>query len=93
VSEGEKKMPDYSAVVKEEQHNPVSDQVVHVDFKRISLKEKIEVKVPLVVKGEPIGVKKEGGSLEHILWELDILCLPMDIPEELNISYLLEGLY
>ncbi len=86
VKEGEKSVRDYSAIVKEEQHDYVTDQIIHVDFKRISLKEKIEVRVPLAPKGEPIGVKRDKGSLEHILWELDIVCLPMDIPEQIEVD-------
>ena len=86
VLKGEKKLRDYSAVVKEEQHGFVSGKVVHVDFKRISLKEKIEVKVPLVAQGEAVGVKRDGGSLDHVLWELDAVCLPTDIPEEIYID-------
>lgn len=86
VMDGEKKLYDYSAVVKEEQHDPVIGCPIHVDFKRISLKDKIEVKVPLAAKGSPAGVKKGGGSLEHILWELDVICLPMDIPEEIAVD-------
>ncbi len=86
VLEGDKKLKDYSAIVKEEQHHFVSGSVVHVDFKRISLKEKISVKVPLTADGEPIGVRQGGGSLDHILWELDITCLPMDIPEDLKVD-------
>lgn len=86
VMEGKKKLRDYSAIVKEEQHDFVSDKVTHVDFKRISLKEEIEVKVPLVAKGEAVGVKKDGGSLDHVLWELDVVCLPTNIPEEIYID-------
>ncbi|HSV43747.1 MAG TPA: 50S ribosomal protein L25, partial [Candidatus Bathyarchaeia archaeon] len=72
------------------QHDCVTDQVIHVDFKRISLTEKVKVSVPLIPKGDPIGVKQGGGSLDHILWELDIICLPMDIPEgiEVDVSHL-----
>lgn len=90
VLDQKKGVADYPAIVKEEQHDCVTDQVIHVDFKRISLTEKVEVSVPLVPKGEPIGVKQGGGSLDHILWELDIICLPMDIPEgiEVEVSHL-----
>jgi len=86
VLDGEKKVYDCSAVVKEEQHDCVTGHPVHVDFKRISLKDKIEVNVPVAAKGTPVGVKKGGGSLEHILWELDVICLPMDIPEEIVVD-------
>ncbi len=90
VLEGEKKLRDYSAIVKEEQHHPVMDTLIHLDFQRISLKEEIEVKVPIEVKGEAIGVKKDGGSLDQPLRELNIVCLPTDIPQkfELDVSEL-----
>lgn len=86
VLEGEKKLRDYSAIVKEEQHDPVSDDLLHIDFHRISLTEEIEVKVPVSTKGEAVGVKEGGGSLDHALWELDIVCLPTNIPEKIEID-------
>lgn len=86
IMEGDKKLEDYSAIVKEEQHDPVTDEVLHVDFKRISLKEEIEVKAPIVAKGEAIGVKRDGGSVDQILWELNVICLPMDMPEEIVVD-------
>jgi len=86
VLEGEKKLADFHALVKEEQHNPVDDQLLHVDFKRISLTEKIQVKVTLVPKGEPVGVKRDGGSLDHNLWELEITCLPTQIPSGIEVD-------
>ncbi len=86
VMEGEKKLRDYSAVVKSEQDDPVSDRLLHIDFQRISLKEEFELKVPVVAKGEAIGVKKDGGSLDHTLWELDIVCLPINIPEKIEVD-------
>lgn len=86
VLDGEKKLRDYTAIVKEEQHEPVSDGLMHIDFHRISLTEEIEVKVSVTTKGEPIGVKKGGGSLDHALWELDVICLPTNIPEKIEIE-------
>jgi len=86
VMEADKKPKDYSALVVEEQHDSVSDKILHIDFKRISLTEKIEVKVPIIAKGDPIGVTKDGGSLDHILWELDVECLPTDIPQHIDID-------
>ena len=86
VFDGGKKLKDYPAIVKEEQQDPISDRILHVDFKHISLTEKIEVKVGIVAKGEPIGVKKDGGSLEHIVWELDVICLPTQIPQHINVD-------
>ncbi|MBF0385584.1 MAG: 50S ribosomal protein L25 [Candidatus Omnitrophica bacterium] len=86
VMEGEKKLRDYSAIIKEEQHDPVSDRLLHIDFQRISLTEEIEVKVRVEAKGVPIGVRQDGGSLEHILWDLDVRCLPTKIPEKLTVE-------
>ncbi len=90
VMEGEKKLRDYAAIVKEEQHHPVSEDLIHVDFNRISLDKEIEVTVPISAKGEAIGVKQEGGSLDQALWELSISCLPMKIPVkfEIDVSHL-----
>ncbi len=86
VKEGDKLLKDYSAIVKEEQHDPVTDRILHIDFNSISLTEKIEVKVAVVAKGEPIGVKVDGGSLEHVLWELDVICLPTQIPQSIEVD-------
>ena len=86
VLEGEKKLRDYSAIVKEEQHEPVSDDLLHIDFVRISLTEEIEVKVSINIKGEAIGVKEGGGSVDHTLWELDVVCLPTNIPEKIDVD-------
>ncbi len=81
-----KKLSEYYALVKEEQSDPVTERITHVDFNRILLTEKIEVKVPIMAKGEPIGVKRDGGSLDHVIWELDIICLPTAIPQHLEVE-------
>ena len=88
-----KKIGDYLAMVKEEQRDPVDDHVLHIDFKRISLTEKISVKVRTVSKGDAVGVKQDGGSLEHVLWELEVVCLPTQIPQSLeaDVSHLKIG--
>ncbi len=85
ILEGEAKFKDYPVLVKDIQYDPVTDEIRHIDFIRISLTEKVEVKVPLHLKGEAIGVK-EGGSLEHHLWEIDVVCLPTQIPTQINID-------
>ena len=86
VKEGDKKAKDYSVIIKEEQHDPVSDELTHIDFHRISLTQEIHVKVPLETKGDAPGVKKSGGSLEHLLWELEVICLPTNIPAKIEID-------
>lgn len=75
-----------ACLIKEMQHNPVTGDIVHVDFNEISLTKAIKVNVPVVAKGEPAGVKLEGGSLEHILWEIEVECLPTDIPKNVEVD-------
>jgi large subunit ribosomal protein L25 len=73
-------------LIKEIQYDPLRGDIIHVDFNEISLHTTVKVSVPLVAVGEPIGVKQEGGSLEHILWEVEVECLPTDIPEEIKVD-------
>jgi large subunit ribosomal protein L25 len=82
----DKKVKDVHAIIKEIQFEPVKEDIVHIDFNRISLTKAIKVKVPIEPKGESIGVKQEGGSLEHVLWDLEIECLPTQIPEKIEVD-------
>ena len=75
-----------SCLIKEIQYDPVKGDITHVDFNEISLTKAIKVNVPVVAKGEPAGVKQEGGSLEHILWEIEVECLPTEIPKEIEVD-------
>lgn len=86
VSDGDKELCDYATVVKEEQHHPVMDTLIHVDFNRISLDEELEVAVPVEAIGEAIGVKRDKGSLDHVLWSLDVVCLPTSIPQHIEVD-------
>jgi large subunit ribosomal protein L25 len=81
-----KKAQEKAVLIKEIQKHPVSGDILHVDFNEVSLTKRIVVKVPIASKGEPVGVKQEGGSLEHILWEVDVECLPTQIPGKLEID-------
>ena len=83
VDEG-KKISDFPAIIKDVQLHPVTDEVIHIDFNRISLDKELEIKVKILPKGEAIGVKRDGGTLEHLMWELDIICLPTNIPHHLE---------
>ena len=80
-------------LVKALQHDPVDGHVVHVDFHAIALTERLRVKVPVVLKGEAVGVKQEGGILEHFLREVEVDCLPTEIPAgvEFDVSVLKIG--
>lgn len=80
-SKVEKKM----TIIKEIQHHPIKGNMIHVDFSQISLTQNVVVKVPVEVKGEAVGVKRDGGMLEHILWEVEIECLPIKIPEKIEV--------
>ncbi len=73
-------------LVKELQHHPVTHQPVHVDFHQVSLTQKITVSVPLSFKGEAIGVKQQAGVLEHLRWEMEVECLPTEIPAEIPVE-------
>jgi large subunit ribosomal protein L25 len=79
-----KKISDFPAIIKDIQLHPVTDEVIHIDFSRISLDKEIEIKVKILVKGEAVGVKRDGGTLEHLMWELDVICLPTNIPHHLE---------
>ncbi len=63
------------------QYDPIKDSLLHVDLKRIDLNQRINVKVPVVTQGDPKGVKIQGGIHEVVTREIEIECLPNDIPE------------
>ncbi len=73
------------AIIKEVQYHPVKGTVLHIDFNEISLTKVLTVKVPIAAKGEAEGIK-EGGVLEHVLWEVEIECLPTQIPENIPVD-------
>lgn len=68
------------------QHDPIRGKLLHVDLKRIDLSARLHVKVPVITSGEPVGVKIQGGLLEVISREIEIECLPDDIPESFNVD-------
>ncbi len=74
-----------TVLIKEIQHNVLTDEVEHVDFQVISLTEKIKVQVPVRVIGEAPGVK-EGGVLDVVHHEIEVECLPTQIPERIDVE-------
>ena len=76
----------HPVLIKELQRNAITRQIIHVDLHRISLKDKIEVSVPIHIKGEAPGVKLGGGILEHIIREVRVKCLPTAIPESILVD-------
>lgn len=73
-------------MIKELQIDPASDELLHVDLIRISMDKAIRVTVPVVHRGEPFGVKTEGGFVDFVTREVEVECLPRDIPESLGID-------
>ncbi|MCM8761008.1 MAG: 50S ribosomal protein L25 [Candidatus Omnitrophica bacterium] len=85
ISGGES-VKDKTVLIKEIQREPIKDSILHVDFNEISLTETLKVNVPLAAKGEAVGVKVDGGILEHVMWELQVECLPTEIPEKIEVD-------
>lgn len=75
------KSSERTVILQEVQVDPINNDFIHVDFHEISLKEKLQVNVPIESKGEAVGVKEDQGVLAQTLWELEVECLPADIPE------------
>ena len=75
---------DKKVLIREIQHDPVLGDILHVDFQHVLLTKKITVKVPVHLVGIPIGVSKDGGILQYVLRELEVECLPTDIPEKVE---------
>jgi len=81
------------AMLKDWQVDPVSNKLLHVDLLRIAMDVRMRVKVPVHTFGEPQGVKMQGGIFEMVTREVEVECLPGDIPEEfkMDVSELLIG--
>jgi large subunit ribosomal protein L25 len=77
---------DARVLIKEFQLDPVTHAVLHADFYRVRMDRTLRVTIPVTVKGEPKGVKQQGGILEFIRREIEIECLPTDIPEHIEID-------
>jgi large subunit ribosomal protein L25 len=77
---------DTKVLVKHFQLDPLTHQVLHADFYRVAMDRVIQVTIPVIVKGEPRGVKQQGGVLELIRREIEIECLPGDIPENVEVD-------
>ncbi len=81
------------AMIVDWQYEPIKGALLHIDLKRIAMDKTLTVNVPIVLKGEAAGVKQQGGILEQILREVEIECLPGDIPAsiEADVSELVFG--
>lgn len=74
------------AMIVETQFEPVHEHLLHVDLKRIAMGEKLKISVHVLLTGEAPGVKVQGGILEVVRREVEVECLPADIPEQLKIG-------
>jgi len=76
----------FKVLIREIQRHPYRDHVLHIDFFHIAMDEKIHVEVPVILVGVPTGVKDKGGVIDHQLREIEINCLPANIPEKIEID-------
>ncbi len=74
------------ALMKEYQRDPIMSELLHVDFMEVSLTEEITVTVHVITKGEPIGVKRDKGILQHGRTEIEVSCLPDKIPGHIEVD-------
>jgi len=83
------------AILKDWQVDPVSGRLLHVDLLRVAMDVRMRVKVPVHTFGEPAGVKQQGGIFEIVTREVEIECLPSDIPTEfkMDVSPLMIGMH
>jgi large subunit ribosomal protein L25 len=74
------------AMIVDWQYEPIKGKLLHIDLKRIAMDKKLSVMVPVELVGEPAGVKTQGGILEQMLREVEIECLPGDIPSHIDVD-------
>jgi len=75
-----------TSIAREVQHDPVTRMALHVDFQYVDLSKPIHVQVAVRLVGESEGVKNFGGVLEHVAREVEVLCLPTDIPSHIDVD-------
>ena len=73
-------------LVKDFQLDPISSELLHVDFYRLAMDKAITVSVPVTLTGEAIGVKQEGGLLDFLTREIQVECMPAEIPENVEVD-------
>jgi large subunit ribosomal protein L25 len=74
------------AMIVDWQYEPIKGHLLHIDLKRIAMDKALRVSVPIELQGVPAGVKTEGGILEQMLREVEIECLPGDIPSHIDVD-------
>ncbi len=73
-------------IFKDVQHDPLTGKIIHADLYRISMDQQIRVKIPVHLVGTARGVKQQGGVLDFVCREIDVSCLPANIPERINVD-------
>jgi len=73
-------------MVRDYQLDPVTHQLLHADLYQLAMDKAIVVSVPVVIKGEPAGVKQQGGLLDFVTRDIQVQCLPTDIPEHIDVD-------
>lgn len=81
------------AMIVDWQVEPIKDQVIHIDMKRIAMDKPMRVSVAIKLIGVPVGVKTQGGILDQVMREVEIECLPADIPSHIDIDVAGMGLH
>ncbi len=74
------------AMIVDWQHEPIKGKLLHIDLKRIAMDKAIQVSVPVSLTGTPVGVKIGGGVLDQVLREVEIECLPGNIPDHIDVD-------
>lgn len=78
--------PAAKAMIVDWQYEPIKGTLMHVDLKRIAMDKVMRVEVPVLLEGTPTGVKTQGGILDQVLREVEIECLPSDIPSHIGVD-------
>jgi large subunit ribosomal protein L25 len=74
------------AMIVDWQNEPIKGKLLHIDIKRIAMDKPMRVSVPIHLVGTPVGVKAQGGILDHVLREIEVECLPANIPSHLDVD-------
>ena len=81
------------AMIVDWQQEPIKDQLIHIDLKRIALDKALRVSVRVKMMGTPVGVKTHGGILDQVMREVEVECLPADIPSHIDVDVTNLGLH
>ncbi|MFH1687985.1 MAG: 50S ribosomal protein L25 [bacterium] len=73
-------------VVRDVQRDPITSKITHIDFHAVSMTKPLSISIPIIYSGTPVGVKVDGGIMQVTMRELEISCLPADIPDQLKLD-------